>query len=73
MKPILKIITEWMSLLREAGIEPTTNLVRACVKKHLIDSGQHDRLIELDLRYPSEEVIGRMTHNFLIENGLIDG
>jgi len=71
MKPILQMVTEWMSVLRDAGYSPDTGLVRACVKKQLIDSGQDDRLFELDLKYPSEEFKKKRVCNFMAERGLI--
>lgn len=56
-KPILKLVVEWMDVFRDAGIEPTIDLVRACIRKQLIDSGERMRLDELDWRYPSEKAI----------------
>jgi hypothetical protein len=72
MKPILQMVAEWMSVLRDAGYSPDTGLVRACVKKQLIDSGQDDRLFELDLKYPSEQSKKRKVYNFMSERGLIN-
>jgi len=57
--PILKLATEWMSVFRNEGITPSSNLLRACIKRELIASGEHDRLDELDFRLPSEEAQGR--------------